>query len=56
VRGFEDVQITLTRGLVLPEAIRSSFAAIEPRLYRYPAIDPVSFRIAVEETLGSRTE
>jgi hypothetical protein len=33
-----------------PSSARSprSFAAIEPELYRFPAIDPASFRRAVE--------
>ena len=37
------------RGLIrLPELLQC-FQEIEPRLYRYPAIDPPSFRRAVEE-------
>jgi hypothetical protein len=38
----------LQRGLVTPEALRETFAAIEPRLYRYPAVDPASFKRAVD--------
>jgi hypothetical protein len=44
-----DVQEMIRRGLVEPRALRDTFAAIEPFLYRYPAIDPASFRRAVDE-------
>jgi hypothetical protein len=30
------------------------FDAIEPQLYRYPAIDPASFRRAVDEIAHDR--
>jgi hypothetical protein len=43
-----DVKEMLARGLVTGEELRERFAEIEPRLYRYPAIDPASFRQAVE--------
>lgn len=36
-------------GLVDPAEARAQFEVIEPQLYRFPAIDPVSFRKAVEE-------
>jgi len=42
----------LQRGLVDPGEARRYFAAIESMLYRYPAIDPGSFRRAVDEILG----
>lgn len=45
----EDVQEMMRRGLVDPGSLRETFAAIEPELYRYPAIDPRSFRRAVDE-------
>ena len=45
----EDVHEMIRRGLVAPAALREAFAAIEPNLYRYPAIDPRSFRRAVDE-------
>jgi hypothetical protein len=44
----EDVQTMIDRGLVTPSALRAAFDAIEPKLYRYPAIDPAAFRRAVE--------
>jgi hypothetical protein len=42
----------LERGLVEREKLRAFFASIEPRLYRFPAIDPPSFRAAVERALA----
>jgi hypothetical protein len=42
----------LARGLVEPGELRRRFAEIEPQLYRFPAIDPASFRLAVEEVLA----
>jgi Nucleotidyltransferase of unknown function (DUF6036) len=49
----EDVQEMLRRGLVEPAALRDTFTAIEPHLYRYPAIDAASFRRAVAEVTGT---
>lgn len=46
-----DVQEMLRRGLVEREALSAYFDAIEPLLYRYPALDPPSFRQAVFDTL-----
>lgn len=51
-QDLEDVETMLRLGLVDPAAIRATFAAIEPDLYRYPSIDPPSFRRAVEAALG----
>jgi hypothetical protein len=39
----------LERRLIDPGKALALFRAIEPRLYRYPALDPASFRRAVEE-------
>jgi hypothetical protein len=50
-RDRRDVHEMLVRGLVTPAALRIAFQAIEPQLYRYPAVDPASFRRALEETL-----
>ncbi len=44
----EDVAQMLARGLVDPTELARRFAEIEPLLYRFPAIDPRSFRRAVE--------
>lgn len=50
-RGHEtdrqDVQEMLARGLVTGRGLLSYFEAIEPELYRFPAIDPGTFRGAV---------
>jgi hypothetical protein len=40
------------RGLVEPARALELFAAIEPLLFRYPAIDPAGFRARVERALG----
>lgn len=46
-RGFtqdlEDVHELIGRGLVEPARLRELFAAIEPEMFRYPAIDPPTF-------------
>ncbi len=39
------------RGLVDRVKLLEYFSAIEPRLYRYPAIDPAAFRRAVERAV-----
>jgi hypothetical protein len=44
----EDVAQMLARGLVQPDELERRFAEIEPQLYRFPAIDPETFRRAVE--------
>jgi hypothetical protein len=51
VQDLEDVRQMIARDLVAPAALRHAFAAIEPQLYRYPAIDPPSFRRALEAAL-----
>jgi hypothetical protein len=43
-----DVGEMLSRGLVARDQLLRDFEAIEPQLYRYPALDPISFRRAVE--------
>jgi hypothetical protein len=35
--------------------VRDQFAQIEPELYRFPAIDPASFREAVDEVFPPRS-
>ena len=47
-----DVQAMVEAGLVVPARALSYFEEIEPELYRYPALDPPSFRKRVEETFG----
>lgn len=48
-RDLKDVEAMLARGLISPSAVREQFARMEPELYRFPAIDPASFRRAVDE-------
>lgn len=50
-KDLGDVQQLLARGLVAPPRLRELFLAIEPQLYRYPAIDPASFRKRLEAVL-----
>jgi len=47
----EDVREMLRLELVHREGLRAYFNAIEPRLYRYPAIDPAAFRLSLEHAL-----
>jgi len=51
-QDVEDVRAMVNRGLVDPAEARRYFDAIEPALYRYPAVDPPAFRRAVIELLG----
>lgn len=46
-RDLDDVAAMVARGLVDPARARALFAAIEPDLYRFPAVDAASFRRAV---------
>lgn len=46
-QDLEDVEAMLRLGLVDPARLRELFAEIESELYRFPAIDPVRFRIVV---------
>lgn len=41
----------LERGLVEPARLQRYFGEIEPELYRFPAIDPATFRRAVAAML-----
>lgn len=56
-RGHEqdlrDVREMISNGLVDPAAARAQFESIEPQLYRFPAIDPTSFRQSVEALFGA---
>jgi non-ribosomal peptide synthetase component F len=56
-RGHEtdrrDVTALLARGLIERHGLLQYFTAIEPELYRFPAIDPASFRRAVEATTAT---
>ncbi len=48
-QDLRDVKEMIASGLVDPADARAQFEAIEPELYRFPAIDPASFRNAVDE-------
>ena len=51
-RGHEkdllDVGYMVRSGRIEPDRLLHLFEEIEPRLFRYPAIDPTTFRFAVE--------
>lgn len=49
-QDLEDVQALIRMGLVDRRRALEYFQRIEPDLYRYPAIDPRSFRRGVEES------
>lgn len=55
-RGFEqdlaDVRSMIAGGLVDPTRLRELFAACEAELYRYPAIDPPTFRRKIDDALS----
>ena len=46
-----DVRQMLRDGLVEPARLRELFDRIEPELFRYPALNPASFREALDRTL-----
>ena len=50
-QDVEDVREMLGRGLVDRAGLRAYFEAIASRLYRYPALDPDTFRQAVEDAV-----
>jgi hypothetical protein len=55
-RGFaqdlDDVSTMIERRLVDRKRLRELYDAIEPELYRYPAIDPPAFRRKVDAALA----
>ena len=52
-QDIQDVREMIRRGLVNPAEALIQFEAIEPELYRFPAIDPSSFRKAVDDLFGA---
>ena len=48
-----DVEQMFRRALIDPVELTKLFEAIVPHLYRYPAIDPLAFRGAVEQTIAN---
>jgi hypothetical protein len=53
-RDLADVEAMLDRGLVTPRKLRELLSEIEPLLYRFPAVDPPTFRAALEAALAGR--
>jgi Nucleotidyltransferase of unknown function (DUF6036) len=51
VQDRSDVAEMLRRGLVDPAKLRELLAAIEPQIYRYPAVDARRLRSRLEEAL-----
>ena len=52
---LEDVEAMKRLGLVAGSRLWELFAEIEPELYRFPAIDPPTFRAAVERATALST-
>lgn len=48
-QDLEDIHEMMQRRLIDPEGLVDYFLAIEPELYKYPAIDRRTFRQAVDE-------
>jgi hypothetical protein len=53
VRDLADVRAMLDAGLVTANGLRAAFAEAESALYRYPAVDPESYRQALDEVTGA---
>jgi len=51
-QDLQDVKEMVAAELFNPTEVLAHFEAIEPELYRFPAIDPATFRKAVEELLS----
>ncbi len=51
-QDVEDVRTMLDVGLIASDRALQYFEAIEPELYRFPAIDPASLRGAVQSIFG----
>ena len=47
-RDLADVEAMVAHALTDAAQVRAQFASMEPNLYRFPAIDPASFRRAVD--------
>lgn len=47
-RDVADVRAMVERGLISSTEMRGQYELVEPQLYRYPAIDPPSFRRALD--------
>lgn len=54
-RDLADVQAMTAHGLIVAADVRAHFARMEPELFRFPAIDPPSFRRAVDAVFPPAT-
>ncbi len=52
-QDLDDIRSMIHAGLIESSRALKYFETIEPHLYRYPALDPTSFRRAVQEIFGS---
>jgi hypothetical protein len=52
LQDLADVRAMIERGLIGTRTLAEYFHAIEPNLYRYPAIDPATFARAVRAVVG----
>lgn len=52
-RDLDDVAAMLDRGLVHPQGLLDALTTVEPEAFRYPAIDPPTWRRAVEEAVAA---
>jgi hypothetical protein len=50
-QDLDDVREFLRRGLIDRAELARYFETVAQQLYRYPAVDPASFRIRVEQTV-----
>ena len=53
VHDLADVQAMLDRGLIERDPLTELYEAIEPQLFRYPAIDAAAFRRKVRDALAA---
>lgn len=51
-QDLEDARQMLAKGLIEAGRLRELLAAVEPELYRYPAVDPPTLRRSVESFLA----
>ena len=53
-KDLKDVEAMIENGLIERERLLGFYTAIEPQLYRYPAIDPASFLESVKRVVSIR--
>ncbi len=54
-QDMKDVDEMIRRGLVKPDRLSGLFKQIEKNLYKYPAIDPATFRRAVASVIRAHS-